>query len=163
MKKYDNIIAVDPDTDKSGVAFLEVATRKLEVSSLTFPDLLNYLQFAKKVRDERNQSVIVVVEAGWLNVKSNWHTANDRAGQRIAKNTGANHQVGKLIIEMCRYYGLEVVEQRPLKKCWKGRDGKITHDELAAFTGLMGRTGQEGRDAVLIAWVYAGLPVKNGK
>jgi hypothetical protein len=55
----------------------------------------------------------------------------------------------------------EVVEEvKPLKKCWKGRDGKITHEELARFTGLMGHTNQDGRDAALLAWVRAGLPIR---
>ena len=35
--RYDNIIAIDPDKDKSGVAFLKPTTRQLEVSNLTFP------------------------------------------------------------------------------------------------------------------------------
>jgi hypothetical protein len=42
---------------------------------------------------------------------------------------------------------------------WNGKDGKITHEELAAFTGLKGRTNQEERDAALIAWNYAGFPL----
>lgn len=46
--KYDNIIAIDPDKEKSGVAFLKPKTRQLEVSNLTFPMLLDYLQHAKK-------------------------------------------------------------------------------------------------------------------
>jgi hypothetical protein len=49
---------------------------------------------------------------------------------------------------------------KPLKKNWKGKDGKITHKELALFTGLTGRTNQEARDAGLIAWIFAGLPIR---
>jgi hypothetical protein len=103
---------------------------------------------------------VVVVEAGWLNTISNYHTAAGRRGQRIAKNVGANHQVGKIIVQMCKSYGIEVVEQRPLKKMWHGKDGKITREELAAFTGLKEQNNQEERDAALIAWIYAGLPIK---
>lgn len=29
MKKYDNIIGIDPDSKKNGVAFVEVKTKKL--------------------------------------------------------------------------------------------------------------------------------------
>jgi hypothetical protein len=161
MTKYDIIIAIDPDVDKSGVAFLEVATRKLEVSALSFPQLLDYLQFVRREKQTAEQlKVAVVVEAGWLNAISNYHTAPGRKGQRISKNVGANHETGRKIIEMCRHYGMEAVEQPPLKKCWKGKDGKITHEELSYFTGLTGKTNQEGRDAALLAWVYAGLPVR---
>ena len=103
---------------------------------------------------------MVVVEAGWLNKVSNYHTAAGRRGQRIAKNVGANHQVGKMIVEMAKHYGIEVVEQAPLRKCWKGKNGKITHEELASFTGLMGKTNQDARDAALLAWIYANLPIR---
>ena len=64
--KYDNIIAIDPDKDKSGVAFLKPKTRQLEVTNLTFPLLLDYLQHVKGVHDETKESLIVVVEAGWM-------------------------------------------------------------------------------------------------
>ena len=56
--------------------------------------------------------------------------------------------------------GYEVIEQAPLRKCWKGRDGKITQIELNYFTGITGRTNQEARDAALIAWNFAGFPIR---
>ena len=162
MKKYNNIIAIDPDVEKSGVAYLKTATRQLEVSSLTFPQVLDYLQHAKKVRDESNETLIVVVEAGWL-IQSNWHLNHkDTKAVAAAKgnSTGRNHETGRKIVEMCKHYGIEVLEHFPLKKCWKGKDGKITHEELASFTGLTGRTNQDARDAALLAWCFAGLPIR---
>ncbi|MDR1884275.1 MAG: hypothetical protein LBR26_16065 [Prevotella sp.] len=162
MTKYDNIIAIDPDVDKSGVALLKPATRQLEVTSLSFPQLLDYLKYVKKEHDKTGETVIVLVEAGWLN-KSNWHL-RDGDTKRIAgakgNSTGRNHEVGRKIIECAAHYGIDVREQIPLRKCWKGKDGKITANELASFTGLTGKTNQEGRDAALIAWVYADLPIK---
>ena len=76
--KYDNIIAIDPDKEKSGVAFLKPKTRQLEVSNLTFPMLLDYLQHAKKVQGETMESLIVVVEAG-KNRKGRWGKPRNRA------------------------------------------------------------------------------------
>jgi len=161
MKKYDVIIGIDPDTVKSGVAYLEPATRKLEAASLAFPQLLDYLKTVAGKSKKNGKSVIIVVEAGWLNTISNYHTTADRAGQRIAKNVGSNQQVGKLTVEMCRHYGLEVDEIKPLPKIWKGRDRKITHAELAQITGLIEKTSdQEQRDAALLAWNYSGLPIR---
>jgi hypothetical protein len=157
--KPDCIIAIDPDVEKSGIAFLEVATRKLEVSSRPFPWIIDYL---KALSAEKGQTVLVVVEAGWLN-RSNWHLRgkdNARVASAKGNAAGRNHEVGRKIVEMCRHYGLEVIEQPPLKKYWKGRDGKITHEELASFTGLTGKTNQDGRDAALLAWVHAGLPIR---
>ena len=162
MKKYNNIIAVDPDVEKSGVAYLKTSTRQLEVSNLTFPALLDYLQHAKKVRDEENETLIVVVEAGWL-IQSNWHlNPKDTKAVASAKgnSTGRNHETGRKIVEMCKHYCIEVLEQYPLKKCWKGKDGKITHEELASFTGLEGRTNQDMRDAALLAWYFAEFPIR---
>ncbi|MDR1120265.1 MAG: hypothetical protein LBM08_05040 [Dysgonamonadaceae bacterium] len=159
--KPNYIIGIDPDTSMSGVASLEVSTRKLKLESLALPLLLDYLQFVKREKQTaQQQEVIVVVEAGWLNTISNYHTAPSRKGQRISKNVGSNHQVGKMIVEMCKHYGIPVELMRPLRKIWKGKDGKITQEELAAFTGITGRNNQEERDAALIAWGWAGLGVR---
>lgn len=77
---------------------------------------------------------------------------------RIAKNTGANQQVGKLIIEMAEHYGLPTMLQKPLRKRWTGKDGKITQPELEALMKCYRiaypeklRTNQDCRDAILIA------------
>jgi hypothetical protein len=162
--KYDNIIAIDPDVEKSGVAYLKSGTRQLEVTNLTFPHLLEYLQYIKKERDEQKEkeTVIVVVEAGWL-VKSNWHLKNSdnkRIASAKGNSAGRNHETGRKIVEMCKHYGIEVIEQYPLKKTWKGKYGKITHEELSYFTGLTCKTNQDARDAALLAWHFAGLPIR---
>lgn len=158
--KHENVIAIDPDKEKSGVAFLKVKTRQLEVTNLSFPLLLEYLQHAKTKRDETGESLIVVVEAGWMNKKSCFHAAQGKQAEKIAKDVGANHETGRKIIEMCEHLGIEVLPHIPLLKCWKGKDRKITHEELASFTGIMGRTNQDARDAALLAWTYAGLPIR---
>ena len=158
--KYDNIIGIDPDCDKSGVAWLHVPDRKLEIDNLTFPELISYLQYCKAVSEKTKESYIVVVEAGWLNAKSCFHRCFGKAAEKVAKNVGANHETGRKIVEMCKYYDINVTIQKPLVKTWKGRDGKITHEELEYFTGIMGRTNQDGRDAALLAWNYAGLPIR---
>lgn len=108
------------------------------------------------------ETLIVVIEASWL-IKGNWHLSSWERKQRAASkgyDVGRNHETGKKIVEMCQHLGIEVLEHAPLRKCWKGKDGKITHDELASFTGLMGRTNQDARDAALLAWAYAGLPIR---
>lgn len=158
--KYDNIIAIDPDKDKSGVAFLKPTTRQLEVTNLAFPLLLDYLKHAQSIQTETRETLVVVVEAGWMVRKSNFHDAQGHRAEKIAKDVGANHETGRKIIEMCKHYGIEVVQHAPLVKCWKGKDRKITHEELASFTGLMGRTNQDARDAALLAWSFANLPIR---
>lgn len=157
--RTDNIIGIDPDVDRSGVAWLHPTTREMECDALPFPELLDYLQYAKKFGQENNQSLVVVVEAGWLNEKSCYHTAKGKGTERIAKNVGANHQVGKEIIKMCEHWSIPVVAQPPLRKVWSGPDRKITAQELYTITGLGGRNNQEMRDACLLAWNHADLPI----
>ena len=156
-------IGIDPDVDKNGVAIVEKESRHLECAALTFADTLGYLQWVAKRATETEATVKVYVEAGWLN-RTNWHLSKwDNRGQVVAKGVsqGRNEQVSRLLGEMCQSYGLDWIHIKPLRKIWKGKDRKITHDELCAITGMVyGRTNQEMRDAALIAWVAAGLPIK---
>lgn len=160
MKKYDYVIGIDPDAKKNGVAIVSPTTRLLNCECLTFAETIAALQGYKYRMGVLKQSFIVVIEAGWLN-RSNWHThGNAQMAAAIGRSTGMNHQTGILLAEMCQYYGIPYRLQKPLKKYWKGKDGKITHAELKAFTGVEGRTNQEERDAALLAWVETGLPIK---
>ena len=155
--KYDVIIAIDPDTIKSGVAVLVPSTRNIEIYSLTFPFLIDFLVgFSKKYNFV---NYIVVSEAGWMHKKSDFRDIKGKAGNRVAKNVGANHETGRKLVEMCIHYGLKVLPHIPLKKCWKGKEGKITHEEIRQFIQVPNRTNQEERDAALLAWCFANLPI----
>lgn len=156
MNLKTKIIGIDPDIEKSGVCYLYTPTRQVECNSLRFPALLEYLS---EFEDDCN--VVVVVEAGWKNAISNYHGGYGRVAQSIARQVGRNQQVGHCIVEMCEFWGIPVVEKAPLRKMWAGKDRKITHDELAQFIkDLPGRTNQESRDAALLAWDYAGFPIR---
>lgn len=159
-----NIIAIDPDVSKSGVAYLEKESKKMEVASISFPQLLDYLRHAGSLVSDTNR-LTVVVEAGWMVAKSNYHGNYGARGERIAKNVGSNHETGKKICEMLAHYGIDYQEVRPLKKCWKGRDGKITKEELDrlmlnANIPTLGRISQDARDAALLCLTYAGVPLR---
>jgi hypothetical protein len=159
MVKYNYIIGIDPDCDKSGVACVSVQEKKLlSLDNFRFPSLLSYLEIFSKSND-----CLVVVEAGWLN-ESNWHL-NSRDSKSVAaakgNSVGRNHETGRKIVEMCKHYGIAVSEVRPLKKCWSGTNGKITHREIEQFiTGFPNQSNQETRDAALLSWHFAGLPIK---
>ena len=168
MMRVDCIIGIDPDVEKNGVAFLECATKRLEVTALTFPDLLDFLRSTQRQAEVQQKNIRVIIEAGWLN-KAHWHlTPKDSKQSAAAKGNaaGRNHEVGRKIAELCKHWQLPYELMKPLALkvggayLWNGKDGKITHDELAAFTGIMGKTNQEGRDAALIAWTWAGFPVQ---
>lgn len=161
MSKYDYVIAIDPDVEESGVAHLNVATREFLLSKRRFPELVNYCVTAYNTAKEAGKKVAVVIEAGWKN-RPNWHIQGRgaRVAAAIGKQTGRNHEVGRLLVECLEYNNIPVDTPMPLKKCWCGHDGKITAGELSSFTGIKGRTNQDVRDAALLAWVYADLPIK---
>lgn len=157
----DTVIGIDPDVDKNGVALLDCNSKALSIVTLTFPDLLDYLLYQKRQAEVTGKNVIVAIEAGWMN-QGNWHLKyRDNRNVAVAKGVhqGRNEQVSRIIGQMCERYQMHYEFIKPLRKYWKGENGKITHEELAYFTGIKGRTNQEGRDAALIAWVYAGYPV----
>ena len=149
------IIGIDPDVKKSGVAINDKSTGVITSFSFAFPELLDFIKEASTIFD-----VTIYVEASWLIKKSNFHGGNTRVSSLIAKHVGRNHQTGILIVEMCKHYGLNVVEIEPLAKCWKGKDKKITLDELKKFAKVelpkkyLKAELQEMLDAALIAYVY---------
>lgn len=140
------LIGIDPDVEKSGVAYYESDTKKLELSNLKFFQLFDYLQHVERNKGDLDE-VTVIVEAGWLN-KSNWHAVKDSSSSKnaqIGQRTGANHEVGKKIVEMCQYIGLNYELVKPTKS-------KIKHKYFAFMTGILQKTNQEQRDAGMLVW-----------
>lgn len=158
------IIAIDPDVDKNGVAVYWKEGNVMQVLSFSFFELMNYMKtnvFSKGFKP-------IIIEAGYLNQKSNFHGTRSARnaqsyGEKVSEATGRNGQVSRLLSEMCDYLGFEHKEVLPLKKTWRGRDGKITHDELIKLLHplkitlvdkdhqAVKKTNQEQRDAVLLA------------
>ena len=129
------IIGIDPDLEKSGVAILG---QSLELKNLTFSETVNLF------RSQQDQIKKVVIEAGWLNKKSNFRYGHSKnAGERIAKNVGENHATGKLLAEMAKECGLAVVLVRSTRT-------KLNAEQFNCITGWQGRTNQEQRDAALL-------------
>lgn len=166
MKKYKTFIGIDPDCEKSGVAVVEPEseTPLFKATAYRFHDLIKWL-FDISCRDESFVgNTLVVIEGGWLN-RSNWHLKSYQGisaskAAAMGRNVGMNHQTGILIAQMCEAFELDYKVVKPLPKSWHGKDGKITAEELEYFVGRIGRCNQDVRDAVLLAWTYAGLPVK---
>jgi hypothetical protein len=108
--------------------------------------------------------VVVVIEDSDMSV--NWHYSQKDSKAKVAakgRSVGMCHATARHLKKYCeRQQSISsVVMMKPLRKCWKGPDGKITHEEITQFTkGLPGRTNQEVRDAALLAWTYANLPIR---
>lgn len=146
------IIGIDGDLDKSGVAIWDKENAIIELKTLGFFQLLEYLT------TEKEKIKIVKIEAGFLNQKSNFHFAKSKGiSDRISKNVGENQAVGKLIIQMCQHLEIPYKLVKPFQKTWNTKSGKISDKELKLFLhrqkiNLTNKTtNQETRDSALIA------------
>lgn len=156
------IVAIDPDVEKNGVATVFPEIRELQVQTLPFAQTMDYLLELSNRYETEGKTWKVYIEAGWLN-QSNWHLDWRDSKERAAakgRSAGRNEQVSRLLGEMCEHWKIPYEFVKPLKKIWQGRDRKITAEELEQVTGKMIRTNQEGRDAALLAWTHADLPVQ---
>lgn len=153
------VIGIDPDVDASGVCIVS-SDCDVSIQRLAFFDLCELL-----AQSASEPGTIAIIEAGWLNKRSNWHgAASQAAGARIAKNVGANHQIGKLLCDLCDRVKLERVLVRP-------HAGKLTAAQFRAQFGDIVprerlRMSQDERDASAIAIWYAqklGFGLRRGK
>lgn len=144
-------IGIDPDADKSGVGLWN--NKELFLQNLTFFELFDRL---KKIKAATNEPIKVRIEAGWLNKMSNWHSGyknkkgdwvenSSATNNSISKKTGANHETGRKIVEMCEYLGIEYELVKPTSS-------KLKAPEFAKITKYKGRTNQEVRDAAMLVY-----------
>lgn len=133
------IIGIDPDLDASGVATLKNGQiEKLEC--LDFPKVIEFIHLQKPLIKK------VVIEAGWLNAKSNWHQAKTiQVAAKIGKNVGENHATGKILAQMIEAMGVSVQLVRPTSS-------KLNAEQFKRLTGFAGMTNPEKRDAGVLIW-----------
>lgn len=157
--KYEIIVGIDPDINRSGVSVLCCNDKKIELSTLDFYDL----SLTMLINQSLKEKMLICVEAGFLN-KSNWHIKSAKSKEiasEIGRRTGENHAIAKLIIEFAQKLGYDVEEVRPLAKVWgNNRKSKISHKEFAdkckkdGFEFHKDQTNQEERDAGLISLAF---------
>lgn len=168
-RRLGYVIGIDPDLDKNGIALISKARRELESAYLNFPQTLEwvkvrYAKWQEKYAEVAPNSFMVYIEAGWLN-HGNWHVKGNEMNKyalgqwaaAVGASAGACHAVGKKLLECFEYYGIPCSPIKPLRKMWKGKDGKITHEELKRELALYrithdikGHSNQEVRDSVLL-------------
>lgn len=138
MGKLNRIIGIDPDVEKSGVAILTLEPYSIKLKSMSFSEIVDFAYDSVADKDDMR----FVVEGGWIN-HSHFHLSNaTRAymAARMGNDVGRNHETGRKIIEVLEHLGYDVVVQKPLKKIWGGKDGKITKQELVIMLSIKGYT-----------------------
>lgn len=147
-------IGIDPDVDESGVTIIQEALKSpfdLTIQKLKFFELYHCLKYAftytNDMGKEIREPIKIYIEAGWLNQKSNWHSEGkgENVASRIGKNVGANHQVGKLIAEMCEYLKLEYELVQP-------RTSKMPVKLFRKMTKYTGKLDQDMVDAAMLVY-----------
>ena len=152
MRKKKYQIGIDPDNDKSGIAVWNTETQEFElIESLNFWATLVLLKEGrcsqKTIKGYRSQDANVIIEAGWLNKKSNWHKMQGAAiREKVAQNVGKNMQIGKLFQDYCRRYGIEYEIRKPIGS----KD--VTRTFFQQLTGWKGSTNQDNRDAAMLVF-----------
>lgn len=99
-------VGIDPDVKKIGVAVWD-GDDFARLETMAFFELFDYMTL------NRTRIELVVIEAGWLNKRHNWHGGNQRTSQRISNNVGRNHETGRKIVEMCEYLELDYTLVQP--------------------------------------------------
>lgn len=146
-------VGIDPDRDKSGFAIYFRRDKSLVLKNLTFFEIMGELkrlstpELCGYSTEDYPAPLKVFIEAGWLN-KSHWHTRewdNKSVASRIAACTGANHETGKKIVEMCEYMNISYTLIRPTQS-------KTTQEYFKTLTKYPKRTNSEQRDAAMLVW-----------
>jgi hypothetical protein len=136
------VVGIDPDTNASGVAVYDTGAKDLRLLNLTFFQLMGFLDCLKLTHPPLAK---VFIEAGWLN-RSHWSA---RAGQnlrdalKIAANTGANHEVGRKIVELCEHLQIPFELVRPERE-------KLDAQLFKRIYKYEKPTNQEQRDVVAV-------------
>ena len=174
-KQRTILIGIDPDTKASGWACIDLSDRTVHLETLTFMDILAILtEWRREVDDhylDEAYSYRFVVEDIWR-VAHNWHVSPRDNRQTISKkgyHIGRCSMVGQLIYEAIGAHFFPRIAQPPLRKVWRGADGKITHPELLELcekhdlklpSSKQKQTNQEERDALLLALPNISTPIK---
>lgn len=147
-KRFDYYIGIDPDVDKSGVAVWN-GKEFTQATCLALHELFEVL-----TQWHNQADVYVRLEGGWLIDKSNFSTRNiygsRSANERIAKNVGANHEVGRQIKKYCVAKGIPYQLVKPAGY------SKYTHDHFCTVTQWPKhkRTNSEVRVACMLVYGY---------
>lgn len=149
MKANPIIIGIDPDSSKSGIAIYDTGKK---TNNYIYLDTLPFFTLCSRIKDyEEPDRSLVLIEASWL-LKGSWYPGGAAIAAKIGRSVGANHQVGRLLAEYCALNN--IAHELIIPKETKVKAGKF-----AAYTGYIGLTNPEIRDAAML--VHRWLKQKN--
>lgn len=120
-------IGIDPDVDKSGYGVY--CTDQKKIIDYGLKNMFTLVDF---IRNYKTESLHVIIEAGFLNKKSNYHTTKNQSkevGEKIANSVGRNHQVSRMIGEAMDHYNVSYSFSKPAEK-------KVTPFLFKVYTGI---------------------------
>jgi len=137
-----HLVGIDPDLFKSGFAVWDKTNSELvEYGKLTFWELVEFIENHRK-------DYKYILEAGWLNKKSNWHLNElGTRSEKIAYRVGQNHTIGILIEELFKKLGVDYQLIKP-------RKSKLKKEEFVKITGITARINQDIRDAIMLVYGF---------
>lgn len=176
-QKKSLLIGIDPDTEASGWAVINLNDRTIHLETVSFLRVLDQLNFFESLcslheyRGEKECAYRFVLEDIW-STAHNWHASprdNHRVVAKKGYHLGRCAMVGELLRDAIQEKEFPIICQKPLLKHWRGSDGKITHSEilgvcrhhnLTLSKSKQARTNQEERDALLLAIHHLTTPTK---
>lgn len=161
MIKAGFVLGIDPDVDKSGFTLVDCASRcVIYSSSLAMVDALRYID--SLAENAHYRPLVIVIEDS--DTSTGWHySRRDTQPVVFAKgrSVGMCHATMRHLHEHIDAVGLDCILKRPLRLVWGKGGEKISQREISYFmTGFPKRSNPEMRDSALLAWDYAGLPVR---
>ena len=146
MKDTNILIAIDPGTDKSGVAiFVNGHLHNLEM--MTLPKLSEFIKLTY------GQYVVEDVEAIKTIYARNRKT-NTGSGLQTAQSVGQVKATGRHIIEFIKWWGMPVETLKPISGNWGTMSTDAGKRALTQRTGWTGSSNKDTRSAAYFGWRY---------
>lgn len=136
--KYQYIIGIDPDADRSGFSVYYTASKILLLNESDLYDI-----FTDLLKYNIDNACLVRLEAGHKD-KATWH----KGGNAMARKVGRNHQVG---FEIEKFLNRFKIPFELVKPCGLSQ---ISHETFCKITGwnIKKLTNPEKRVAGLLAY-----------
>lgn len=140
-------VGIDPDTEKSGVAYFHKDSKNVELHNFTYMELYNYLDWLLEITNEK---VKIIIEKGEKNkaIFNANKAVNKRVAAKIGVSVGRNFEAANIIEQFCKYLGLDYEFYTPT---FKKLDNKFVQKQ---FNLKQTRTNEEQRDALRCIMKY---------